>query len=523
MTLALTLDKPMERVRRVLGISSILTLALVFLIAVLMALITMYDIRRERTSFYDNLEKRGDFLGNGLTEVFADHLYHARVRELQSAADRVMASLPDIQAIRIFRTDGSVLVDRQGHAGNSAYVVGTAKGPVISDTVDTEKFAHSYTRDSLLVTSPLEINGEVIGTVQFAFDQVPLNAEITKILLERAWQSSALIALGIALAYLISREVTQPLKTLAASAERIGNGDLEEPVPAQGAKETKVLANALERMRVELRELYGGLEIKVAERTQEISNINQDLQREIEVRKLAEGALRDSESRLQSMIDSAAAGIITIDDEGIVESVNSAAEKLFGYHPDEIVGQSVSLLMPAPYQDAHDGYLASYRGSGRSEIVGTNRELQAQRRDGTVFPIELAVSESWSGGRRTFIGIITDETERKRAEDERARHALALEAANKELEAFSYSVSHDLRAPLRSINGFSQALLDDCADELSESGQDYLHRVRASSEHMAELIDDLLQLSRITRSEMKWEQVDLSAIAGSIAAEVQRS
>ena len=523
MTLALTLDKPMERVRRVLGISSILTLALVFLIAVLMALITMYDIQRERTSFYDNLEKRGDFLSNGLTEVFADHLYYARVRELQSAADRVMASLPDIQAIRVFRRDASVLVDRQGHAGNSAYVVGTAKGPVISDTVDTGIFAYSYTRDSLLVTSPLEINSEVIGTVQFAFDQGPLNAEITQILLERAWQSSALIALGIALAYLISREVTQPLKTLAASAERIGNGDLEEPVPAQGAKETKVLANALERMRVELRGLYGGLEIKVAARTQEISNINQDLEREIEVRKLAEGALRDSESRLQSMIDSAAAGIITIDDEGIVESVNSAAEKLFGYRPDEIVGQSVSLLMPAPYQDAHDGYLASYKETGRSEIVGTNRELQAQRRDGTVFPIELAVSESWSGGRRTFIGIITDETERKRAEDERARHALALEAANKELEAFSYSVSHDLRAPLRSINGFSQALLDDCADELGESGQDYLHRVKASSEHMAELIDNLLQLSRITRSEMKWEQVDLSAIAGSIAAEVQRS
>ena len=322
MTLALTLDKPMERVRRVLGISSILTLALVFLIAVLMALITMYDIQRERTSFYDNLEKRGDFLSNGLTEVFADHLYYARVRELQSAADRVMASLPDIQAIRVFRRDGSVLVDRQGHAGNSAYVVGTAKGPVISDTVDTGIFAYSYTRDSLLVTSPLEINSEVIGTVQFAFDQGPLNAEITQILLERAWQSSALIALGIALAYLISREVTQPLKTLAASAERIGNGDLEEPVPAQGAKETKVLANALERMRVELRGLYGGLEIKVAARTQEISNINQDLEREIEVRKLAEGALRDSESRLQSMIDSAAAGIITIDDEGIVESVN---------------------------------------------------------------------------------------------------------------------------------------------------------------------------------------------------------
>ena len=140
---------------------------------------------------------------------------------------------------------------------------------------------------------------------------------------------------------------------------------------------------------------------------------------------------------------------------------------------------------------------------------------------GLCSPIELAVSESWSGGRRTFIGIISGETDRKSAEDERARHALALEAVNKELEAFSYSVFHDLRAPLRSINGFSQALLDDCADELGETGRDYLHRVRASSERMADLIDDLLQLSRITRSEMKREEVDLSRMVESIVSGIQ--
>ncbi|MBQ12426.1 MAG: PAS domain-containing sensor histidine kinase [Planctomyces sp.] len=348
-----------------------------------------------------------------------------------------------------------------------------------------------------------------------------MNTQITGILLERAWQSSALIAIGITLAYLISRRVTLPLKTLAASAERIGDGNLEQPVSAEGAKEIRVLGNALERMRVELGDLYGRLEIKVAERTQEISKINQDLEREVEVRTLAESALRDSESRLQSLVDSAAAGIITIDDNSVVESINSAAEELFGYRREEIAGLPVSILMPAPYRDQHDSYMARHSESGESNIIGTNRELKALRRDGTVFPIELAVSESWSGGRRTFIGIITDETDRKRAEEERTQHAVALEAANKELEAFSYSVSHDLRAPLRSINGFSQALMDDCADELGETGLAYLRRVRASSERMAELIDDLLQLSRITRSEMKREDVDLSRIAASAAADIQ--
>jgi PAS domain S-box-containing protein len=508
-----------QRIKREFGMASILTLTLVSLFAMLMAMITMLDIRRERLSFYDSVEKRGEFLGNGLTNVFADYLHDARINELEAITDRVIASLPDINAIRIFRTDGRVIVDRHGQGMGSSYIVGSARGPVISESSDVKHFEHSYDGDTLLITSPLEVSEKgVIGSVPFVFDQEPLNTEITEILLERAWQSSVLIAIGITLAYLIARRVTLPLKTLAASAERIGDGNLEEPVSAQGAKETRVLGNALERMRVELGDLYGRLEIKVAERTQEISKINQDLERDIEVRTLAESAMRDSENRLQSLVDSAAAGIITIDDKGVVESINSAAERLFGYRREEIAGRPVSILMPDPYRGEHNSYMARLSESGDSNIIGTNRELKALRRDGTVFPIELAVSESWSGGRRTFIGIITDETDRKRAEDERAQHAVALEAANKELEAFSYSVSHDLRAQLRSINGFSQALMDDCAEELGENGLDYLRRVQASSERMAELIDDLLQLSRITRSEMKREDVDLSRIAASIAS-----
>jgi light-regulated signal transduction histidine kinase (bacteriophytochrome) len=97
-----------------------------------------------------------------------------------------------------------------------------------------------------------------------------------------------------------------------------------------------------------------------------------------------------------------------------------------------------------------------------------------------------------------------------------------LEQANKELEAFSYSVSHDLRAPLRSIDGFSQALLEDYTDKLDETGKDYLHRVRTASQHMAQLIDDLLKLSRLTRAEMRYERVDLSALAQMVAAELKK-
>lgn len=113
--------------------------------------------------------------------------------------------------------------------------------------------------------------------------------------------------------------------------------------------------------------------------------------------------------------------------------------------------------------------------------------------------------------------------ERKRAETQIQGINSELLAANKELEAFSYSVSHDLRAPLRGIDGFSLALLEDYADKLDEDGRDYLHRVRAATQRMGILIDDLLGLSRVTRTEMKVEKTDLGVIARSVAAELQKT
>jgi len=114
-------------------------------------------------------------------------------------------------------------------------------------------------------------------------------------------------------------------------------------------------------------------------------------------------------------------------------------------------------------------------------------------------------------------------TVRKRAEEQVRRTNIELAAVNKELEAFAYSVSHDLRAPLRSINGFSQALIEDYPDKLDEQGKDYLQRVRSATQRMGALIDDLLRLSRVARSEMIRETVDLSAVAQSIADELQET
>lgn len=129
-------------------------------------------------------------------------------------------------------------------------------------------------------------------------------------------------------------------------------------------------------------------------------------------------ALQASEQRAAAIVETAVNAIITIDENCIIETANSATERLFGYQRSEIIGQNIRMLMPQPYRDRHDGYVANYLKTGEKRIIGIGREVVAQRKDGSVFPIDLSVGEAMlPSGRRIFTGIIRDLTERKELED----------------------------------------------------------------------------------------------------------
>ncbi|MBY0429794.1 MAG: PAS domain S-box protein, partial [Rhodospirillales bacterium] len=134
-------------------------------------------------------------------------------------------------------------------------------------------------------------------------------------------------------------------------------------------------------------------------------------------------ALHAREASTQAILDAAVDGIITIDEHGIVQGVNKAAERIFGYTAAEMTGRNVSGLMPEPYRSAHDGYLHNYLSTGHAKIIGIGRTVLGLRRDGTTFPMDLAVGESrLEDGQRIFAGIVRDVTERKHTE-ERLRHS----------------------------------------------------------------------------------------------------
>ena len=148
-------------------------------------------------------------------------------------------------------------------------------------------------------------------------------------------------------------------------------------------------------------------------------NANTDLQQAIHIeRRRSQAALRESAERLRAILETAVEGIITIDERGIIESFNSAAEEIFGYKASEVVGKNVSVLMPAPYRHEHDGYLSNYVRTGHAKIIGIGREVVGKRKDGSTFPMDLAVSEVKLENKRLFTGFVRDITERKRLEKE---------------------------------------------------------------------------------------------------------
>jgi PAS domain S-box-containing protein len=244
----------------------------------------------------------------------------------------------------------------------------------------------------------------------------------------------------------------------------------------------------------------------------------------------AEQLVRLSEARFRAVTETASDAIISADRHGIIRYFNPGAERAFGHEEQDVIGQPLTALMPERFRQAHTNGVQRYLDTREARVVGRTVELVGLRKDGREFPIELSLASSDVDGELFFTAIVRDIT--KRAEAEREIQDLnrrlqldntELEAVNKELEAFSYSVSHDLRAPLRAIDGFSQALVEDAGPLLKPEHHTHLNRVRQAAQRMGVLIDDLIKLARVTRTDVKIEDVDLSDIALALATSLQDS
>ena len=224
----------------------------------------------------------------------------------------------------------------------------------------------------------------------------------------------------------------------------------------------------------------------------------------------AQQALQQSEQRARSVVDHVIDGIITIDDRGAVETFNPAAENIFGYQASEVIGRNVKMLMPEPYRGEHDHYLANYLRTGEARIIGIGREVEGRRKDGSTFPMDLAVSAFSIGSDRHFTGIVRNISERKQAEQ-------ALNEAARTKDEFIAMLSHELRNPMAAITTATHVLkLTGSDNPASEQARAIVER---QTKHLTRLVEDLLDMTRITRNklELRKEWVELaSVISGAV-------
>ncbi len=213
-------------------------------------------------------------------------------------------------------------------------------------------------------------------------------------------------------------------------------------------------------------------------------------------RSKAEEALKESEARIRAILETAVDGIITINATGIIESVNSAVEKLFGYTENEVIGKNVDVLMPSPYREDHDTYLANYLKTGEKKIIGIGREVVAQRKDGITFPIRLSVSEFFLGDKRMFTGIIHDISEEK-ALQQQILHSERLAIIGK----MAAKVAHEVRNPLSSISLNAEMLDEEIQDQNSnKEAKSLLKAMIREIDRVTLLTDEYLQFSRLPES-----------------------
>jgi two-component system sensor kinase FixL len=231
--------------------------------------------------------------------------------------------------------------------------------------------------------------------------------------------------------------------------------------------------------------------------------------------------LQEREARLQSILETAPDAIIVISDRGLIESYSIAAQRLFGFTEEEAIGRNVNILMPSPYQERHDGYLRHYLETGERRIIGIGRVVVGRRKDGTTFPMELAVGEVITGGRRLFTGFIRDLTERQLNESrmQELQAELLHMSRLSDVGQMASAIAHELNQPLTAILNYVQAarrILQSKGMDIPPKAADAMDKAVSQASRASAIVQNLRNFIQKGDTDRRVE--DLNKVVGEATA-----
>lgn len=241
--------------------------------------------------------------------------------------------------------------------------------------------------------------------------------------------------------------------------------------------------------------------------------VNNELQQALE-------SAQQTEERLRQVIEAAPNGMIMVDERGTIVLANTAATQIFGYAREELVGQSIELLVPERFQGGHPGHRAAYMQQPEARPMGHGRDLYGRHRDGREVPVEIGLNPLAYDDDQLVLASVVDITERKLSEEMLAGYTGELERRNRDLDQFAYVASHDLRSPLEAIEKLAAWVIDDASERLPEGSRRHLELIGQRAQRLKNLLDDLLQYARAGRQGGELGQVDTGELVAQIVSDL---
>jgi len=448
-------------------------LGLVVIQLLLLVILVWSSLNFLRTSNEIELSSRASSIAEILASTLEDKLLAADQPGLTGHINDILA-LPGTVYVRILNRAGAVVAE-----GGDAAALGRAF---------VEDFLFEDVDDGIYdVTDDIVRGGVAMGSVQLGLTTRSINTIMDAARREMATIAMIGLAVSVVFSVLLGNYFRRQLTGLRDATRRIASGDIGYQIPVLGGDELAQTAGAFNTMSRKLVSLY-------SEKQAALTGARQKAQE-----------LHESERRIHAVLHHAVDAIITIDENGLIDSFNPAAERIFGYSAGEAIGEGLGLLLPQPWLAEHERHIQQFIRGGDRSILGVAREIQGLRKDGTQFPLEIDISEMEIEGRYLFIAIARDITGRKQAETDlrRAKDA-ALESSRSKFE-FIANVSQEIRVPVNSMLGTINLLTD---TDLSPEQRERVAGIRTSGESLITIINDVLDFSKIEAGKLYLESIE---------------